>query len=153
MPMPHLYARTIRAGLSGTVAFLALIFIPAWTLDYWRGWAYFATFSITSALLTIYMALYDKELLESRLRAGPTAEKTSAQKVIMTCAMAVFVGSVIVPVLDYRFEWSPAPAAAISIIADGVIAGSFLIVFVVVRENRFAASTIRVAEDQQVIST
>lgn len=153
MPTSGLYARTIRAVLVGAVAFLGMIFLPAWTLDYWRGWAYFATFSVSSLLLTIYMALYDKELLESRLRAGPTAENTTSQRAIMTCAMVVFIASVVVPILDYRFGWSPTPVAYISIIADGLIAGSFLIIVFVVRENRFAASKIRVAENQTVIST
>ena len=153
MAIPRLYVETIRAGVTGAIVFLAIIFVPAWTLNYWRGWAYFATFTITSALLTIYMARYDKPLLESRLRAGPRAEQNPAQRAIMACAMAVFVGSIMVPVLDYRFGWSPLPPAWLSVIADAVIAASFLIIFFVVRENHFAAATVRVAENQTVIST
>ncbi|HVN26249.1 MAG TPA: isoprenylcysteine carboxylmethyltransferase family protein [Candidatus Paceibacterota bacterium] len=151
--MDNLYVQTIRASISGMLVFLGILFIPAWTFAYWQGWAFFATFGASATLLTLYMAVYDKKLLERRLHAGPGAEKTPAQKVIMTFAMAAFVASVVIPVLDHRFSWSPAVPSYLSIIGDACVAFSFIMIFLVLRANSYAASTIQVDSEQKVIST
>jgi protein-S-isoprenylcysteine O-methyltransferase Ste14 len=151
--MNGLYARVIRATVAGTVVFLAVIFIPAWTLDYWQGWAFVGTLSVSSIVVTIYMALYQRELLEKRLRAGPAVEKTSAQKVITAVGLVVFVAAIILMVLDHRLGWSPPVPTWLSIFGDMLGVLGLLIYFLVVRENRYAASTIEVAEGQTVVST
>jgi len=46
--MNNLYLRAIRATVVGTVAFFAVIFIPAGTLDYWQGWVFVGTLSVSS---------------------------------------------------------------------------------------------------------
>jgi hypothetical protein len=101
--MRNLYIRTIRAGVLGVIAFAALVFLPAGTLDYWQGWIFLLTFTAASTALTIYLAVYDPELLARRLRAGPTAEKEISQKIIMLFAMLAFVSLIAFPVLDHRF--------------------------------------------------
>lgn len=151
--MDKLYLRAIFGTLVGAGAFFALIFIPAWTLDYWQGWAFFLTLMVSTMLVTIYMALYDKPLLERRLRAGPTVEKTVVQKIITSAGLLVFVGGFIVMIFDHRFGWSPAVPAYLSILGDGLGALGILIYFLVIRENRFAAATVDVVEGQTVVST
>ena len=151
--MDHLYFRAIRATLAGTVAFLAVIFIPAGTIAYWRGWAFAGTLSVSAMLVTIYLALHDEQLLERRLRAGPAAEKTAAQKVITDAGLMVFVLGLVIMVLDHRFGWSPRVPPMISILGDALGALGILVYFLVVRENRYAAATIEVVEGQTVVST
>ncbi len=151
--MGTLAFRVIRAALGGTVVFFAIIFIPAWTLDYWQGWVFFGTFAGLSSLTTVYLALYDKPLLERRLRAGPTAEKTSAQKVITAVGGLVLIGSFVVSILDHRFGWSPAVPAWLSLVGDAFGVLGFFIYFLVIRANRYAASTVEVAGGQTVVST
>jgi protein-S-isoprenylcysteine O-methyltransferase Ste14 len=151
--MDSLYFRAIRGALVGLVWFFALIFIPAWTLAYWQGWAFFLTISILTTLATIYIALRDKKLLESRLRGGPTAEKTSAQKIITAIGLLVFVAAVVVMVFDHRFGWSPAVPAYLSILGDVLGALGILVYLFVVMENRYAAATVEVVEGQTVVST
>jgi protein-S-isoprenylcysteine O-methyltransferase Ste14 len=151
--MNALYLRAFRVTAVGTAAFFAVVFIPAWTLDYWQGWAFVGTLSVSSILVTIYMALHEKELLERRLRAGPTAEKTSAQKLITSVGLVVFVAAIVIMVLDHRFGWSARVPASLSILGDAFGVLGLLIYFLVVRENRYAASTVEVAEGQTVVST
>ena len=151
--MEKLYLRAIRGALVGFIWFFAVIFVPAWTLTYWQGWAFFLTISICTTLATIYIALHDKQLLGSRLRAGPRAETTSAQKMITAIGMPVFVASIVIMVFDHRFGWSSAVPAWLSLFADALVALGILMYFFVVRENRFAASTVQVAEGQTVVST
>lgn len=151
--MDNLYFRVIRATLVGTLAFLAIIFIPAGTIAYWQGWAFAGTLMASSILVTIYLALHDRRLLARRVRAGPTAEKTAAQKVITGVGFVVFAGALVIMVLDHRFGWSPPVPAAISILGDALGALGILVYFLVVRENRYAAATIEVVEGQTVVST
>ncbi len=151
--MDTLTFRVIRTALIGTGVFLAVIFLPAGTLEYWQGWVFFGTFAGLSSLTTVYLALYDKPLLERRLRAGPTAEKTSAQKLITAVGGLVFVGSLVVSILDHRFGWSPAVPAWLSLLGDAFGVLGFLIYFLVIRANRYAAATVEVAKGQPVVST
>jgi protein-S-isoprenylcysteine O-methyltransferase Ste14 len=151
--MSNLYLRAIRATLVGFVAMFALIFIPAWTLGYWQGWAFLLTLAGSTIPVTIYIALHDKRLLESRLRIGPTAEKTSAQKIITAIGAAVFVAGIFIMVFDHRFGWSPPVPAYVSIFGDAFVVLCILVYFFVVKENRYAAAVVEVVEGQTVVST
>jgi protein-S-isoprenylcysteine O-methyltransferase Ste14 len=151
--MDTLYRRAIRETLVGSAAFFGVIFIPAGTLYYWQGWAFLATLLLPTILVTLYMAFYDKKLLESRLRLGPRVEQRPTQKLILLLGMLVYVAAIVIMVLDHRFGWSPAVPAWLSILGDALGVLGILIYFLVIRENRYAASTVQVAEGQTVIST
>jgi protein-S-isoprenylcysteine O-methyltransferase Ste14 len=148
-----LYVRAVRSTVVGFLCFFAVIFIPAGTFAYWQGWAYFLTLSISTSLATIYIALNDEELLERRMRIGPTAERTPIQKIITTVGALVSVAAAVLMVLDHRFGWSPAVPAAVSILGNALGVLGILVHFFVVRENRFAAATVDVVEGQTVVST
>jgi len=151
--MDNLHLRATCAALAGAAVLFAVIFIPAWTLDYWQGWAFFLMLMASTSLVTIYMALYDKPLLESRLRMGPGVEKTAVQKTITSVGGVVFFGAFIIMVFDHRFGWSPAVPTFLSILGDVLGALGMLIYFLVVKENHFAAATVDVVEGQTVVST
>src|SRR6266478_9626194 len=100
--MDPLYRESIWRTIWGTILFLALIFLPAGTWHYWQGWLFFAVFAASTTSFTIYLALYDKPLLERRLKAGPKYEKEWSQKIIISLTFAAFLALLVVPVLDYR---------------------------------------------------
>jgi protein-S-isoprenylcysteine O-methyltransferase Ste14 len=150
--MNRLYLQALQSSVFGTLALAALIFVPSGTLYYWQGWAYVIVFVATSAAFTVYLALYDPELLRRRMRAGPSQEEEPAQRIIMRFALAGFLLLLVVSAVDHRYGWSRAPwpvAAA----GDLLAALGFFLFYRVVRVNSFAASTIRVEEGQQVVST
>ena len=99
------------------------------------------------------MAFYDKELLERRLRMGPTAEKSSAQKVTTAVGLLVLVAVVVIMVVDHRRDRSPPLPAYFSMLGDAFGVLGLAIYFPVIRENRNAAATVEVAEGQAVVST
>ena len=152
-PVSSLYRRAVLSAFIGFFGFFAVIFLPAWTLAYWQGWAFFLTVSILTSAATVYIARHDKKLLESRLAIGPTAETTSKQKLITATALPVFVGAIVIMVFDHRFGWSPAQPAWLSICGDALGALGILVYFFVVRENRYAAAAVQVVEGQTVVST
>lgn len=140
-------------GFTQLIVFLgAALFVPAWTLDFWQAWVYLFIFAAASALITVYLWKYDRGLLESRVKAGPRAEKEKSQKAIQFFASLAFIGTLVVPALDHRHLWSHVPVIFV-IAAEMLVALGFIAVFVVYRENTFTSATIEVAPNQQVIST
>ena len=150
--MSKLYVKAIKSAVFGIIAFAALIFLPVGTLNYWQGWAFLATFVISTLIVTIYLARHDPKLLERRISAGPQAEKEPAQKVIVTLIIFLFATILVFSALDWRFQWSPVPPW-VSMAGDALIFLSYLFFIWVFRENSYGASTIQIAEDQKVIST
>ncbi len=150
--MSYLYIRAIRSTILGAILVAALIFLSAGTLDYWQGWVFFALFFAASSAIGVYLAIYNPILLERRMRAGPTAEKETSQKIIMFFTFLGFIALLVFPALDYRFKWSPVPAY-VSVAGDVLVALGFLLTFIVTLQNEYAASTIQVAEGQKVVST
>jgi len=150
--MNKLYIRAIRSTFLGAIVMAALIFLPAGTLNYWQGWVFFALFFVASSAIGIYLALYNPVLLERRMNVGPTAEKETSQKIITLFAFLGFIALLVFPALDYRFKWSPVPPD-VSVAGDVLVALGFLLTFIVILQNDYAASTIQVAEGQKVVST
>lgn len=150
--MARLYVKGIVSTLIGAFVFAALVFGGAGTFDYWQGWLFFAVFEGCSIALGVYFAIRDPKLLERRLSVGPTAEKETSQKIIMTFVMIGFIALLLVPALDRRFDWSSVPAS-VAIAGNILVALSFVVFFRVFRVNSYGASTIQVFEDQPVVST
>src|SRR5262245_33133233 len=93
--MNDLSRRALRSSLFGSVALAALLFIPAWTLDYWQAWLFMAVFVCTSGAITVYLAIRDPKLLERRMNVGPRAENEPAQKIIMLLATLGFIVTIV----------------------------------------------------------
>lgn len=148
---------TLKIKSFGGLLFLllvmaALLFIPAWTLDYWQAWTFLAVYFASSLAVTLYLMKKDPRLLERRMRGGPTAEKETTQKVIMLFVSLGFIGLIVLPALDHRFAWSHMPPYA-ALAGDVLVVLGWLAIFFVFKENTFTSATIELAPDQKVIST
>ena len=150
--MDPLYRKAIAQGVAGMAVFVASIFLPAGTWDYWQGWLFIAVFSLSTIAFTVYLALYDRPLLERRMNAGPQHEKEWSQKIIVSLIILAFFIFIFLPSLDYRCGLSPVPAY-LSFAGDIVIVLSFLFIFWVLKLNSYAAANISVVDDQSVIDT
>src|SRR5215510_1126127 len=147
-----LYIKLATQSLLSLFVMGALLFLPAGTFDYWEAWVFIAVFIACSLTLTIWVAINDPQLLERRMRAGPSAEKEKSQKIIVTIAFLSLALAVLIPALDHRFGWSDVPTSVV-ILGDALIALAYIGFYFVFRENTFGAATIRVEENQKVIST
>ncbi|MCW8409081.1 isoprenylcysteine carboxylmethyltransferase family protein [Legionella sp. PATHC035] len=150
--MDSLYKQLLRSSILGTLVMLALLFIPAGTLNYWQGWVYMAVFIIASAAYSVYLAKHDPALLKRRTEAGIAYEKEPAQKIIMSLLFVTSTVLIVLPPLDVRFGWSLVPRY-VSIIGNVLVAFSFYIFYLVSKVNTYAAANIRVEEGQKVITT
>src|SRR5271165_1385334 len=82
-------SKDLNKRASGGLLFLllvmaALLFLPAWTSNYWQAWVFLAVFGASAAAITLYLTRNDPQLLARRVYAGPTAEKETSQKIIQT---------------------------------------------------------------------
>ncbi len=126
-----------------------LFFLPAGTFAYWQAWVLLAIMFAVGGVTSAYFWRRDPSLLERRMRI---AEKEPAQKVIVTLYYSLLACIVVLSALDHRMQWSRDVPALVALGDILVIAGSYLY-FIVFRENSFAGATIRVSDDQRVIST
>ena len=78
--------------------------------------------------------------------------KRDSQKIIMSWVSILFIAMFVVSGIDHRLAWSHVPLVLV-LIGDGMIALSFVVYSLVFKANRFASSTIEIAEGQKVIST
>src|SRR5882757_6555086 len=144
--------QSAAASVIGFAAFLLMVFWPAGTFDYWRGWAFIAVFAAATLLPSIYLAATNPAALKRRMQAGPAAETRPLQKIIITFAFLMMGAMIVVSALDFRFGWSSVPAA-VSVVGDVMVAAGLLISMITTIQNGYAAANINVESDQKVVST
>ena len=136
----------------GFLLFGAMLFLPAGTFDYWQAWVFIAVFSIASVGPSIYWAMTKPEVLRRRMKSGPAAETRPAQKIIVAGIYVWFAALLVISALDHRFGWSQVPTALV-VVGNVLVAVGLGIALLVVEQNSYAAATITVERDQQVVST
>lgn len=73
--MNKLILPTIRTFLAGAAVLGLLLFLPAWTLNYWQAWVFIVVFMTAVNIIGLYLSIKDPELLERRKNVGPAAEQ------------------------------------------------------------------------------
>src|SRR5262249_17063384 len=82
--MNKLVFQSLSTFLIGAVVLGVLLFLPAWTLNYWQAWVFMAVFMISVNVIGLYLALKDPALLERRKKFGPTKEQSPVQKIAIS---------------------------------------------------------------------
>ena len=146
--MKLLFSALIKVTL-GILLVGALIFFPAGTLAFAKGWLLMGLLFIPMLIAGFVMLFKAPKLLAKRLDAK---EKQGDQKLVVAMSGLMFVAGFVVAGLDYRFSWSRMPMAVT--VASSVL---FLLAYVlyaeVLRENAYLSRTVKVEEGQTVIST
>ena len=133
----------------GTVAVGALVFLPAWTLNYPYGWLFMALLFVPMLIMGVVMAWRAPDLLRKRLDGK---EKQKTQRGVVALSGLMFPAGFIVSALDFRFGWSSVPLWLVVVCSVLFLTGYGLYAEVM-RENAYLSRTIEVQEGQQVIST
>jgi len=143
---------TVRTFLIGAIALGILLFLPAWTFNYWQAWVFIIVFMLAANALGIFLSLKDQALLERRKNVGPKAEQNTVQKIIMFIAVFALIGLFVFSAFDHRFGWSTMPVY-VSVVGEVLVVVGFVIFYFVFKENSFGASNIQTEAGQKVIST
>ena len=133
----------------GVVLVGAMLFLPAWTLDYPYVWLFMGLLFVPMFMAGIVMLVKSPALLQRRLDAK---EKQSTQKGVIALSGLMFPCGFVLSALDYRFSWSHVPAWLVVLASVLFIAGYVLFAFVLV-QNEYLSRTIKVEEGQRVVDT
>jgi protein-S-isoprenylcysteine O-methyltransferase Ste14 len=144
--------QTTASGLFGLAFFAVLLFWPAGTFHYWQAWVFIAVFMIDTLVSSVYLAVKDPAALRRRMKAGPTAETRTFQKLVITGTIVAVVAVLVVSALDHRFGWSHVPTPVV-ILGNVLVAVGLGMAQFVVFQNSYAGATITVEADQKVVST
>ncbi len=142
---------TLRGFLLGVIALGVVLFLPAWTLNYWEAWAFIIVFIGLVTLSSVYFSIKDPNLIERRKPAGRAA-KTIGQKINILFIYLVELGLLVFCALDHHFGWSHMPAY-VSIIGIGLVVLANVIWLISKKENSYAGAGVMIYEGHQVIST
>ncbi|SOJ54284.1 hypothetical protein MSIMFB_01783 [Mycobacterium simulans] len=143
--------KTLIWTVCGLVVFGAVLFWPAGTFNYWQAWVFLAVFVVATIAPSLYLARTDPAALQRRMRSGPFAEGRTVQKFIIIGAFLGFFAMMVVSAFDRRFGWSSVPAA-VCVIGDVLVVTGLGIAMLVVIQNSYAASTVRVEAGQKLAS-
>ena len=126
-----------------------LIFLPAGTLRYGKGWLLMGLLFVPMVIAGFVMLYKAPALLAKRLDAK---EKQATQKGVVAYAGLMFIAGFAVAGLDFRFGWSQMPRA-VTAVASALFLVAYALYAEVLRENAYLSRTIKVEEGQTVVDT
>ena len=144
-----LFINALTKFLLGFILLGAMLFLPAWTLDYPGAWLFLGVLFLPMLIMGTVLLAKAPALLEKRLSSK---EKQAAQKGVLALSGLMFPAGFVLSALDFRFGWSHVPFW-LSIAAALLFVLGYLMYAEVMRENAYLSRTIEVQQDQHVIDT
>lgn len=126
-----------------------LIFLPAGTLSYTKGWLFFGLLFGPMLIAGFVMLFKSPAFLARRL---DVKEKQGTQKGVVAFSGLMFITSFVMAGLDYRFGWSKMPLP-LTVISAVLFLAAYLLYAEVMRENAYLSRTVKVEEGQTVVDT
>ena len=145
----ELFVQSIVKFLLGVVLTAVLLFWPAGTLAFARGWLFLAVLFVPMLIAGVVLMVKTPALLRKRLQSKETAKE---QDRVVKLSGLMFLLGFLAAGFNYRFGWYVLPVE-ISIAAAVVFLAGYLLYACVLRENEFLSRVIGVQENQQVIDT
>ena len=133
----------------GIVLVGALLFLPAWTINYPYAWLFICLLFVPMLIMGIVLFIKAPKLLEKRLN---NKEKQKTQKGVTKLLGLMFLVGFVLCALDFRFDWSHVPLWLV-IVSSVLFELGYLMYAEVMRENAYLSRTVEVQENQKVVST
>ena len=149
MNTTKLFVNATVKYLSGFILIAALLFVPAGSLNFIKGWIFIGLLFVPMLILGIFLFIKAPQLLEKRLSAK---EKENTQKGVVIFSFLMFVAGFVTAGLDYRFGWSKVPFA-VTIISGIVLLLSYGLYARVMKENAYLSRTVEIQNNQKIIDT
>lgn len=126
-----------------------LIFLPAGTLCFYKGWLFIALLFAPMLIAGFVMFFKSPDFLAKRLDAK---EKQVAQKGVVALSGLMFIVGFVVAGLDFRLGWSKIPTV-VTAVASVLLLLAYVLYAEVMRENAYLSRTVKVEEGQTVVDT
>lgn len=144
-----LFGQAILKVSCGIIIVGLLIFLPAWTVDYWQGWLLMTVLFVPMVIAGFVMLFKNPELLKKRLNAK---EEQKEQQSVILFSMIIFIASFVVAGLNHRFGWILLPDA-VTYVSAAVFLLAYILYAEVLRENMYLSRTVEVQNEQKVVDT
>jgi protein-S-isoprenylcysteine O-methyltransferase Ste14 len=142
------------AGIALNVAiFAALLFIPAGTLHWPRGWVFMAVSFVAGALSTFAIS---EDLLDERYRLLRQRGQPLADRIVLIPLLVSFVGmTVLIPLDVFRLHLLAPPGPVVSALGLVLFVVGWGLMAYAMRENAYAAPVVKLQQfrGQHVIDT
>ena len=144
-----LFFNALTKLICGAVLLGLLLFLPAWTFNYFGAWLFLGVLLVPVMIMGIVLFIKAPALLAKRLN---DKEKEGTQKSVVALSGLMFIGGFVLSALDFRFGWSNVPLPA-TIAAAVVFLAGYAIFAEVMRENAYLSRAVEVQDGQKVVST
>ncbi|MBR1928390.1 MAG: hypothetical protein IJ834_01440 [Paludibacteraceae bacterium] len=146
-----LFFQALTKFLAGLLLVCLLLFLPAGTFDYPQAWRLIGLLFTSMIIAGVWLMINQPELLSRRLN---TKEEQHEQKWVVALSGLLFVAMFVVAGLGRRFDWYMLPDYDwITYPVIALFLTGYGLYFQVLRENIWLSRTIKVQQDQKVIST
>ena len=143
------YIQALTKFVVGLAVVMALLFIPAGTLNYWQAWLFIGILFVPMLVIGIVLMCCNPELLRKRLNAK---EKEQEQQSVVAMSSMLFVAMFVIAGLNIRFGWCILPGWLVILASVDFLLG-YGMYAEVMRENVWLSRTVEVQEHQQVVDT
>ena len=128
------------------LAFIALIFVAAGTLNWPRLWFFLGFYAVTTSALMLWLKKRDPGLLKERMNVRKDV-KGWDKTIIRIYTVLLMVMYILLPLDAVRFGWSRVPAALSWLAFSGIFL-SWVVVIWAFRENAYLSAFVRLQTDR-----
>jgi len=150
--------RWLIKGYVGVLFTAAMLFIPAWRLDWVMGWVYVALWLLWHSALALILIPTNPELLAERARAQKGSKSWDVMLIsfagLATMAEGILAG------FDVRLGWTTQALSGgqipllLQVVAAVIAALGYALVVWAMAANAFFSETVRIQEDRgQTVAT
>ncbi len=141
--------QTLARTFCNVAVYAALLFVPAWTLHWWRAWVLVALI-FAGMLVTRAWAFGDKQqLLADRRKSPLQPEQPFADKLLVVGFVLVFPAYIaFIPLDVFHFHLLDKPNAIVSVCGLILAGAGWFVISLAFRENAFAAAIVKPQEER-----
>jgi len=139
----------IILGVAINIAiFAAVLFVPAGTVSWHRGWVFLGILFCGCAA-SIFCLRGRQDLLRERMKGPIQKGQPLADKILTPLFVASFFGMIAFTAADV-FHWHllGSPGRALSMLGFAMFAAAWVVEYLALRENAFASSVVRHQEER-----
>ena len=134
------------------VTFSAFLFLPAWTVHWWRAWVFLGAVWVASAATLLALYPRSRDLLVERLKSPIQKGQPLADRVVLLLFVVEFYALLVLIPLDvFRFHLLPHPNLIVSSLGLLLAAAGWIIIYLTFRDNAFATAVVRHQEERNHI--
>jgi protein-S-isoprenylcysteine O-methyltransferase Ste14 len=137
-------SRAVRSILLNSAGCALLLFIPAGTLQWWRGWVIVGLYFLGLSASYAGLARDHQDLLNERMKPVIQKDQPLADKILLLVLLAAFYAfQAFIPLDVFHLRLLPRPGRIVSSMGLVLLAVGWCIVYLSFRENAFAAAVVK----------